>query len=202
MVFAAMLLACAPACAAQLPASVEKWNANPVAWSFRDGEAESFSLGGFATYLGAPRSAKVRVSASLTPAIAGTNGWATLGVALVDDDRNFWHLALVQAPPNADGRPGARFFELCESRNGRRRHSGRGPGRLRTDALRSAVRFPRCGSGWHHRRCDVRPSGAPRERGLLRVFRRARRNVERFASARRKGRAAVCVRQLCGGCDG
>ncbi|MBQ3289824.1 MAG: hypothetical protein IJH50_10475 [Kiritimatiellae bacterium] len=118
MMFAAMLLVSAPACAAQLSASVEKWNANPLAWSFRDGEAESSSMGGFATYLDAPRSAKVRVSASLMPAIAGTNGWATLGVALVDDDRNFWHLALVQAPPNADGRPGARFFELCESRNG------------------------------------------------------------------------------------
>ena len=118
MAFAVWLLVCASACSAQLSASAEKWNASPIAWSFRDGAAECSSLGGFATYLGASRAGKVKVSASLTPAIAGTNGWATLGVALVDNSRDYWHLALVQAPPNADGKPGARFFELCESRDG------------------------------------------------------------------------------------
>ena len=116
--FAATLLAAASACAAQLSASAEKWDANPVAWSFHDGEVECSSLGGFAMYLDAPRAARVEVAATLTPAVAGTNGWATLGVSIFDDERNFWHLALVQAPPSADGKPGAHYFELCESRKG------------------------------------------------------------------------------------
>ena len=89
MAFAAALLACGSACAARLPASAEKWDASPVAWSFRDGAAECSAAGGFATYIGAPRAAKVEVSAEITPAAAGTNGWATLGVALFDDGQNF-----------------------------------------------------------------------------------------------------------------
>ncbi len=116
--FGVLLLAGAFTPAAQATTSAEKWDANPVAWSFRDGAVECSSMGGFATYLAAPRAEKVKVSATVAPAVTGTNGWATLGVALIDDVRNFWHLALVQAPPNADGKPGSRFFELCESRDG------------------------------------------------------------------------------------
>ena len=107
----------AAACAAPLSVSFEKWDANPIAWSFRD-NAVFCKSGGLATYEAAPRAAKVRVSATVTPASAGTNGWATLGVALMDDDRNYWHLAFVQAPPDDKWNPGGHFFELCESRDG------------------------------------------------------------------------------------
>ena len=111
-------VAAAAACAAPLSASFEKWDANPLAWSFRDNEAACKSGGGLAVYEVAPRAAKVKVSATITPASAGTNGWATLGVALVDDERNYWHLALVQAPPDDKWNPGGHFFELCEMRDG------------------------------------------------------------------------------------
>ena len=111
-------LAGAVACAAPLSASFEKWDANPLAWSFRDNAISCRSGGGLAVYEAAPRAAKVKVSAIITPASAGTNGWATLGVALVDDDRNYWHLALVQAPPDDKWNPGGHFFELCEMRDG------------------------------------------------------------------------------------
>ena len=107
----------AAACAAPLSVSFEKWDANPLAWTFRD-NAVSCKSGGLATYEAAPRAAKVKVSATVTPASAGTNGWATLGIALVDDERNYWHLALVQAPPDDKWNPGGHFFELCESRDG------------------------------------------------------------------------------------
>ena len=116
--FAAVLLVDTFAFAAPFPVSVEKWDANPVVWSFRDDVVECSALGGFATYLGAPRAAKVTVSATVMPVVAGTNGWATLGIALIDDDRNYWHLALVQAPPNENPNQGKHFFELCESRDG------------------------------------------------------------------------------------
>ncbi|MBQ6337630.1 MAG: hypothetical protein IJI36_00670 [Kiritimatiellae bacterium] len=111
-------LAGAVACAASLSVSFEKWDANPLAWSFRDNAVSCRSGGGLAVYEAAPRAAKVKVSAMVTPASAGTNGWATLGVALVDDERNYWHLALVQAPPDDKWNPGGHFFELCESRDG------------------------------------------------------------------------------------
>ena len=110
-------LAGAVACAAPLTVSFEKWDANPIAWTFRD-NAVSCKSGGLATYEAAPRAAKVKVSATITPASAGTNGWATLGVALVDDERNYWHLAFVQAPPDDKWNPGGHFFELCEMRDG------------------------------------------------------------------------------------
>ena len=116
--FAAMMMVGMSAVAEPPSASVEKWDANPIAWSFNDGAAECSAIGGFATYLGRPRAAKVTVSATVTPAVAGTNGWATLGVAIIDDDRNFWHLALVQAPPDENANQGRHFFELCESRDG------------------------------------------------------------------------------------
>lgn len=116
-----LVLSCALAgavvCAAPLPVSFEKWDANPIAWTFRD-NAVSCKSGGLATYEAAPRAAKVKVSATVTPASAGTNGWATLGVALVDDERNYWHLALVQAPPDDKWNPRGHFFELCEMRDG------------------------------------------------------------------------------------
>jgi len=97
----------------------KEWRANPVAWSFNGNSASCRSMGGLATYDGAPRSAKVKVSAEITPLSTGTNGWATLGVAFLDDDRNYWHLAFVQAPPDDKRATSGRFFELCESRNGR-----------------------------------------------------------------------------------
>ena len=62
------------------------------------------------------RSRRVDVSATLLPKAAGTNGWSTLGVAVMDDADNFWHLALVQGPPDNNGSAGRRFIELCEMR--------------------------------------------------------------------------------------
>ena len=106
--------------AAPLPCSRADWAYNPLAWTFDDA-AQTVRAGGFpgrfAVHEATPRSARVRISARVTPEGAvGTNGWSTLGVALVDDDRNFWHVAFVQAPQGVAG--GRRFFELAEMRDG------------------------------------------------------------------------------------
>ena len=100
----------------QLPCSVEKWDANPLAWTFDAAmrTVRPSGLDGLAIF-DAPRSARVRISAKVTPEQAGTNSWATFGVALVDDDHNYWHAALVKAPPENGGR---HFFELTEMRAG------------------------------------------------------------------------------------
>ena len=114
--FSCAVVSLAAAVAAPLSTSIEKWDANPVAWAFRDGTVECGSYGGFAISLESPRASKAEISAKIAPASAGTNCWSTLGVALVDDERNYWHLALVQAPPENGGK---RFFELAEEHDGR-----------------------------------------------------------------------------------
>ena len=103
------------ACASESSPSTGEWDADPLSWACCEGKIECRSPGGFAVNGKAVRSSAVKVAAALTPISAETKDWATLGVALYDDDRNYWHLAFVQAPP---GRKSARFFELCESRNG------------------------------------------------------------------------------------
>ena len=103
------------AVAAPLSSSSEKWDACPVAWNFLDGTISSGERGEFAISLESQRAANVEFSALLTPVSSCTDGWATLGVAIVDDERNYWHLAFVQSPAKQGA---GRFFELSESRDG------------------------------------------------------------------------------------
>ena len=104
--------------AAPLPCDAGKWDASPLDWTFLEsgtvigaGTANAFAI------FDAPRCARGRLSARVTPRSVGTNAvWATCGVALYDDNGNFWHVALVQAPVEEGG---GRRFELCEMRDGR-----------------------------------------------------------------------------------
>ena len=107
------------AAASPVDCSVSSWEVNPLAWTF-DAKAGSMRAKGLGDLgaLKAERSAKVTVSAQIRPESSGTNGWATIGVALVDDSRNYWHLALVQAPPDDKWNPGGHFLELCEMKDG------------------------------------------------------------------------------------
>ena len=114
-----LLAAAMVAIANPVDCSVSLWEVNPIAWTFdaKTGSMRAKGLGDLAA-LKAERSAKVTVSALIRPESSGTNGWATIGVALVDDSRNYWHLALVQAPPDDKWNPGGHFFELCEMKEG------------------------------------------------------------------------------------
>lgn len=121
----AFLLAVASsASAAPLRCATENWDVNPMAFHC-DEKAKSFHFtgsSGLAVHTPATRSAKMRLSARVIPETAGTNTWATLGIAFADKSRvaaqphDYWHIALVQAPQENGGR---RYFELCEMRNGR-----------------------------------------------------------------------------------
>ncbi len=114
--FALFLLPVLAAVSAPLSYDPAKWDANPLDWRF-DAAAGTLcggSANAFAIF-DAPRCAKMRLSARVTPESAGTNNWATCGVSLFHDEWNYWHVALVQAPPEAGGR---RHFELCEMRGG------------------------------------------------------------------------------------
>ncbi len=114
-----LLAAVMAAVANPVDCSVSLWELNPIAWTFdaKVGSMRAKGLGDLVA-LKAERSAKVTVSALVRPESSGTNGWATIGVALVDDSRNYWHLSLVQAPPDDKWNPGGHFFELCEMKDG------------------------------------------------------------------------------------
>ena len=117
-------VAVAACCAAQakpVDANPSKWDCCPLSWKF-DGTAKTVRArkgpNDLAVLTAAARSAQVTVSARLLPESSGTNGWSTMGVAMVDDSRNFWHLALVQAPPGVRRSGDDHFFELAEMRAG------------------------------------------------------------------------------------
>ncbi len=93
------------------------WNANPLSWTY-DAESNVLRTDGTSPFAvaDAPLAEDVSVEADVRPEGAGTNGWATLGVAIHDDDRNFWHVALVRSPPEEG--PERHTFEMCEMRDG------------------------------------------------------------------------------------
>ncbi len=95
------------------------WEAHPFVWQ-EDAATKTFRVShlgsGFAVNEAEPRGARVRVVARVTPERTTAKSWATLGVSLYDDARNFWHAALVQAPQSHQN--GAHFFELSEMRGG------------------------------------------------------------------------------------
>jgi len=100
-----------------LPADRGDWYGDPLTWRFRaDGIHCALSNGhGIAVYQAAPLASNVTVEAVFSPLKAVTFGWEVASVAIVDDERNFWHLALVQAPP---GQGSGHNVELTEMRNG------------------------------------------------------------------------------------
>jgi len=93
------------------------WNANPLSWTY-DAESSVLRTDGTSPFAvaDAPLAEDVSIEAEVRPDGAGTNGWATLGAAIHDDDRNFWHVALVRSPPEEG--PERHTFELCEMRDG------------------------------------------------------------------------------------
>ena len=100
-----------------LPTEARGWYGDPMTWKFRaDGVSCTQSNGnGFAIYEAAPLASNVTVEALFTPRQAERRGWDVASVALVDDERNYWHLALVQTPPEQGCKP---MVELTEMREG------------------------------------------------------------------------------------
>lgn len=95
----------------------EQWFADPLVWRFTGEGIESVMSNGhdIAIFEGVPRAKQAVVEALFTPTGAASNGWNVASVALVDDYKNYWHLALVQGPPEHNYR---RSTELVEMRDG------------------------------------------------------------------------------------
>lgn len=93
------------------------WSANPLGWTV-DRVAGTLRATGGAEFAIADttRAAETEYRVRVTPGAVGTNGRATMGLSLYDGDGDFWHVALVCAPPEQGFAHG---FELCERRGGR-----------------------------------------------------------------------------------
>ena len=115
---ALLLLAAAGSLAdpAPLPLAPDAWFGDPLVWSVRD---TALRFAGERTALmehrTSPRSGKVTVSANITVRRAVSSEWKIAAVAIVQDNRNFWHIALVETPDDAGCE---HAFELAEMREG------------------------------------------------------------------------------------
>jgi hypothetical protein len=115
LLLAAVAALCGNVFTAPIPLTTDKWDTNPLAMKFRGGEIRCSlsNINAFAETL-LPCGKRATVSAKFRVENVVGDGWSTVGVALVDDAANFWHLALVQAPKDKNR---GHFFELCEMRD-------------------------------------------------------------------------------------
>ena len=93
------------------------WAEDGIGWIIRGGTYRG-EWTGISALSGRPRKlyATIAAEASVRPERAVGEGWKLTGVMLRKDERNFWHLALVEGP-DSDGKE--HFVELCEMRDGK-----------------------------------------------------------------------------------
>ena len=78
------------------------WYAESVAWEVKDGVLECRGGGrSFAILEQAPHGTDLSVEASITVRERVGTEWSVAGVCVRRDGNNFWHLALIEAPPAA-----------------------------------------------------------------------------------------------------
>ena len=92
---------------APVPMDRAAWDGSPIAWSFDAGEKRVEAVGvDVCLLLETNRSARIVLTAKVTPKASRSSNWATFGVGVTDDEKNYWRLSFVQAPPGKDGREG------------------------------------------------------------------------------------------------
>ena len=95
-----------------------EWRVESIAWEIRDGQlahVRGKGLRTFAILEKAPHGQRVLVEASVTVHERVGDGWMLAGAAIRKDAGNYWHLALVEAPPE---REQGHFVELQECLGG------------------------------------------------------------------------------------
>lgn len=94
------------------------WESDGLGWRVKDG-AMLGGIGGWSSELPLAERIlykEVRFEADFSPEEVKGKGWKTAGVRLLQDARNYWHLALVESPEDQNRR---HFVELCEMRDGK-----------------------------------------------------------------------------------
>ncbi len=102
--------------AAAVPMNLETWDAHPFHWKARAEGLYGKDPNGFAILADVPTAGKQTFTARLTVEDDSGDGWGVAGIALIDDERNFWHLALVRSPKDEPRPPS---FELAEMYQGK-----------------------------------------------------------------------------------
>ena len=102
--------------AAAVPMNLEMWDAHPFHWKARAEGLYGKDPNGFAILADVPTAGKQTFTARLTVEDDSGDGWGVAGIALIDDERNFWHLALVRSPKDEPRPPS---FELAEMYQGK-----------------------------------------------------------------------------------
>lgn len=92
------------------------WDSDSPAWTVEDGKllADSQSRSAILCTK-SPRGRVQTIEVTLKLLRPSGESWKVAGIVLQDDERNYWHLALVQAP---DGDGGRHFVELQECYDG------------------------------------------------------------------------------------
>jgi len=94
------------------------WDTTGIDWEAAGGKfVAADTARSFAILTKAPFARRVAVEATLVLRKTTGREWKTAGVAIVTDERNYWHLALVEAPDNAKHKRG-HYVELSEMLEG------------------------------------------------------------------------------------
>ncbi|HEX2951512.1 MAG TPA: hypothetical protein VHV83_18400 [Armatimonadota bacterium] len=92
-----------------------KADAGSTAWKVKDGALRgSATARQFIDVTKAPTGKTVHLQATITVRSGDTPAWNVTGIAVRQNVDNYWHLALVEAPPNENKR---HFVELCEMKD-------------------------------------------------------------------------------------
>lgn len=92
------------------------WETDGFSWQILDGRlVADLGLPAWASLAESPLYAVVRFEATVIPRAAAARDWKLAGISLAQDERNFWHLALVEKPDSQDK---GHFVELSEMRSG------------------------------------------------------------------------------------
>lgn len=115
IVFSAIALGTATDATLAAELQPDQWFRNPLQWSFQADTVRSLgSNAGFAVLQAAPISTCVSVEADVEVSKVVGESWKIAGVAIVDDEQNFWHFAVVLPPASLEQRGSC---ELTEMRN-------------------------------------------------------------------------------------
>ena len=97
-------------------ASKQRWRFLGLEWVIEAGACRSADAErSFAILSALPHARKLSLEATIQVSRAVSKDWKVAGLAVVRDERNFWHLALVEAPERQGRR---HFVELCEMLDG------------------------------------------------------------------------------------
>ena len=88
------------------------WEPLSIGWTVKDGRyVNDEPVKVFALISSIPHVRRLKIEATLTVMGKSSNGWKVAGIALYENNRNNWHLALVESP---DSQGAEHFFELQE----------------------------------------------------------------------------------------